>query len=495
MVGHSDALQPGRPSAGAHGCDLLLIQPPIRDFYLTAKRTMPYGLASIAAACRAEGYRVSIVDALATGRSRPLPLPAELAYLADIYGPVDASPFALFHQYRHFGYALTTIAEQARLSGARLIGISSLFSPYEDMALACAEAVKSQSPTVPVVLGGHHPTAFPERLLDHPAVDFVLRGDGEASLPSLADALLKNGDLGAVPGLAYRQENGSYCIRPPVYVADLNRLPPPALDLVKERYYARKGAATLVIAASRGCPMTCSYCCMGAHSRILYRRRTVAHVMQEIAHAAENREIGLIDFEDENVALDRSWFADLLHEIRRYFGPRTPELRAMNGLFPATLDQQTIAHMQAAGFRELNLSLGTSDDHQARRFRRPNLVAAFDRALAWAERLNMKATGYLIVGAPGQNPRTSLNDLLFLASRRVLAGLSVYYPAPDSLDFEVCATADLLPASPRCWRSTALPIDHTTRRSESATLLRLARLLNFMKACVDDQNKCSFPKP
>ena len=234
---------------------------------------------------------------------------------------------------------------------------------------------------------------------------------------------------------------------------------------------------------------------MGSHSRILYRRRTVAHVMQEIAHAAENREIGLIDFEDENVALDRSWFADLLHEIRRYFGPRIPELRAMNGLFPATLDQQTIAHMQAAGFRELNLSLGTSDDHQARRFRRPNLVAEFDRTLAWAERLNMKATGYLIVGAPGQNPRTSLNDLLFLASRRVLAGLSVYYPAPDSLDFEACATADLLPASPRCWRSTALPIDHTTRRSESATLLRLARLLNFMKACVDDQYNRPFPKP
>ena len=30
--------------------DILLIQPPIRDFYLTAKLTMPYGLACIAAA-------------------------------------------------------------------------------------------------------------------------------------------------------------------------------------------------------------------------------------------------------------------------------------------------------------------------------------------------------------------------------------------------------------------------------------------------------------
>jgi len=217
--------------------------------------------------------------------------------------------------------------------------------------------------------------------------------------------------------------------------------------------------------------------------------------MEEIAHAAKNRKIGLIDFEDENVALDRPWFAELLHAIKRYFEPRVPELRAMNGLFPAALDQKTVALMQTAGFRELNLSLGTCDPRQARRFRRPDLVAAFDRALGWAAQLGMTVVGYLIAGAPGQDPRSSLNDLLFLAPRRALAGLSVYYPAPDSLDFDACANDGLLPSSPRGWRSTALPIDHTTRRLESATLLRLARILNFMKQCVDEQENHPFPAP
>ena len=36
--------------------DILLIQPPIRDFYLTAKRTIPYGLASIASALILNGW-------------------------------------------------------------------------------------------------------------------------------------------------------------------------------------------------------------------------------------------------------------------------------------------------------------------------------------------------------------------------------------------------------------------------------------------------------
>ncbi len=51
--------------------DVLLVQPPIRDFYLTAKRTIPYGLASIAAAVAARGF--SVGD---PGRARHLQEPA-----------------------------------------------------------------------------------------------------------------------------------------------------------------------------------------------------------------------------------------------------------------------------------------------------------------------------------------------------------------------------------------------------------------------------------
>jgi len=476
-------------------CDILLIQPPIRDFYLTRKRTVPYGLASIAAVCRERGYRVALLDALASGKSKPAPLHPDLSYLTDIYGEADASPFALFQHYRHFGYALTTIAAKACEVGARIVGISSLFSAYEDMALACAQVVKEKCPDAYIVMGGHHPTVLPERVLDHPAVDFVLRGDGEASLPALAEALFHNNDLQSVPGIAYRQKNGRRFIRQPAYLENLGCLPPPAVDLIKERYYARKGKPTLTIATSRGCPMRCSYCSVGSHSKIPYRRRTVEHVMQEIAHTAGKREIGLIDFEDENIALDRDWFTQLLHHIIDYFGPRRPELRAMNGLFPPALDKNIIGLMQKAGFRELNLSLGTTDHRQSRRFNRPAVTVAFDRALKWVEHFGMTAVGYLIAGAPGQDPMTSVQDLLFLASRRVLAGLSVYYPAPASPDFATCRVLGLLPASPLAWRSTALSINHTSRRSENLTLLRLSRLLNFMKQCIDVHGDRSLPTP
>ncbi len=63
--------------------DILLIQPPIRDFYLTAKRTIPYGLACIAATLIKSGFSVKILDALATSKSRICDLPREMGYLSE----------------------------------------------------------------------------------------------------------------------------------------------------------------------------------------------------------------------------------------------------------------------------------------------------------------------------------------------------------------------------------------------------------------------------
>lgn len=189
--------------------DILLIQPPIQDFYLTAKRTLPYGLAGIAANLRQEGFSVEILDALATSKNRVIAWPGEMAYLEPFFGRSDRSPFGLFHTFRHFGYSFEHIANQTRRSGAFLIGISSLFSAYSAVALETAAIVKQACPHAFIVLGGHHPTALPEQVIQHPAVDFVLRGDGELGLPLLAKALRQALPLDGIPraGSALRRRH------------------------------------------------------------------------------------------------------------------------------------------------------------------------------------------------------------------------------------------------------------------------------------------------
>jgi anaerobic magnesium-protoporphyrin IX monomethyl ester cyclase len=465
--------------------DIVLIQPPIRDFYLTAKRTIPYGLTCIAAALSRAGFSTELVDALATSKSRIVERPEEMGYLNEFYGQADRSPFSLFHHYKHFGYSLEHIGERVRHLKPFLVGISSLFTAYSEEAIKTAETVKRYHPDCTVVLGGHHPTALPERVMACPAVDYVLRGEGEAAMPALAKAVQTGASVALVPGIVWRRPDGTVGIHPPAVMEVLETYPAPASHLIRRDFYQRGKQRCAVVVASRGCPMKCSYCSVGAAPHLPYRRRSVAAVLQEMETAVVQDGVRFIDFEDENLSLVRGWFLDLLRSVSERFASCALELRAMNGLLPSTLDDATVRAMKAAGFKTLNLSLGSTGKQQLERFHRPDIVDAFEKALGLAEKYGLQAVAYIIAGAPGQSPWQSLDDLLFLASRRVLAGVSIYYPAPGSADYAHCAAANLLPPNFSLMRSSAFPIADTTTRVQAVTLLRLGRILNFCKSLAD----------
>jgi len=475
--------------------DILLIQPPIRDFYLTAKRTIPYGLICIAASLMKEGFSVDIFDGLSTAKSKVLDLPSDMAYLKPFYGQSDLSPFGLFHYFHHYGYSFEYIGQQAKASGAFLIGISSLFTAYSNEAILTAESVKKHHPDCRIVVGGHHATAMPWDVLKNDAVDYVLRGEGEVSLPMLAKALMSEKSLTHIPGIAFRKSNGTlYCSEPAV-MKNPDTQPFPATTLIKHAFYKRKNKASAVIVASRGCPMKCSYCTIGCSPYIPYRQRSVKSVISEIDLWASRHGIGFIDFEDENLSVNKSWFLTLLNQIRDRFGKSGIELRAMNGLFPGSLDEELIYAMKAAGFKILNLSLGSILPHQLKRFKRPNVSQSLSDVLELADKYGLEAVVYIIAAAPGQAAEDSIQDLLYIASKKALVGLSIFYPAPGSADYGLCESMGILPESLSLMRSSALPISDATTRVEAVTLLRLARVLNFIKSLTNEEMDSLTPLP
>ena len=481
-------------------CDIALVQPPIEDFFLTAKRTIPYGLACMATRIEERGFSVSIIDGLATSKRKIITRPDEMAYLDPHYGRPDTAPFALFHSYRHFGYSFAHLGLLARRSGAFLVGISALFTPYWESALQTAVAIKKYHPDCRIVVGGHHATAMPEVVMACDAVDYVIRGEGELALPELAAALKTKrapdyNSLARLPGLVFRQSDGSLQIPAPAVVHDPERLPLPATHLIKNSFYQRKHRDSVVIMASRGCPLHCSYCAVSADTGLPYRRRSVASVLSEIERAIANEDVGFIDFEDENLSLDRAWFMELLNGISALRQKCDFELRAMNGLYPPSLDATLIAAMRTAGFRTLNLAVGSFDAEQLKRFRRPDVSRAHDRALKLCQKYGLEAVSYIIAGAPEQNAATTLNDLLRLSKQNTIAGLSIFYPAPGSLDYQRAAELGIMPKPYSLMRSSTIPLNHTTSRLESVTLLRLSRIINFSKSLQQARIPRPSPQP
>lgn len=474
--------------------DILLIQPPIKDFYLTKKRTIPYGLACIASCLIKEGFTVDMFDALATNRYRNIEMPEEMAYLKKYYGKSDISSFALFHHFRHYGYSFEHIGNVASKSKAYLVGICALFTPYINEALKTAEVVKLCNPHCKIVIGGHHPTYLPDDVISRKYIDFVIRGDGELPMTLLAKALKLGTGFDEIPGIVYKK-NGLLVRKKPIYIKTLINMPLPALNLIKHGFYNRKKKTSITVVTSRGCPMKCSYCCVGMHSGRKYTRRSVESVINEIERAVLSYNAGFVDFEDENISLNKTWFLSLLSEIIKRFARYDIELRAMNGLFPPSLDDKVIYNMKKAGFKTVNLALASTSSAQLERFQRTDVRKNFDNVLVLAEKYNINAVGYIIAGSPYQTADSSISDLLYLAQRRVLAGISIFYPAPGSACYTLAQKLKILPESYLLMRSSALPVSHSTTRKESVTLLRLARILNFIKMLIDKELDIPCPMP
>ena len=205
---------------------ILLIQPPIQDFYQTSIRTQPIGLAYLAASLQKHGHEVEILDCQ-TEKKRSIPIPSELSYLKDFYPFNDRSPFKLYSGYYHFGMSWDEIRRKIEDSKADVFGISSNFTPYHGEALEIARIIKEWDRRKIVVMGGAHVSCDPDGVLKNPLVDYVILGEGEIRFPLLLEQIEKGkiGKIEEIDGIGYRV-NGEIRISPlKNFVKDLDSLP------------------------------------------------------------------------------------------------------------------------------------------------------------------------------------------------------------------------------------------------------------------------------
>jgi tRNA A37 methylthiotransferase MiaB len=479
---------------GDRGVKILLIQPPIQDFYQTSIRTLPIGLAYLAASLKNEGHEVEILDCQ-TETKKSIPIPAELSYLKDFYPCNDRSPFKLYSGYYHFGMGWEEIGQRIRDSKADVFGISSSFTPYHGKALEIARIIKEWDSRRIVVMGGAHVSCDPEGVLQSPSVDYVVLGEGEARFPLLLEQIGKGRakNIAGIDGIGYRKvgtirnRNEEIRISPlRNFIQDLDSLPPPARELLDpDRYRLRKKRSTMII-TSRGCPHGCAYCSGHLVMGAPFRTRTPGAILKEMIGCQEQYGIESFDIEDDNFTFDQERAKRFMKLIIETFGERKIELSAMNGISFASLDGELLKLMKKAGFHTINLSYVSTDPSTKERMRRPKTTTKFDKILEKAEEVGLHVIAYAILGMPGQTIEEMVDTLIYLMGNKVLIGPSIYYPTPGTSLFETCNKEGILPPHPVQWRSSAFPIEtNEFNRVDLLTLFRLARVINFIKGKMD----------
>jgi radical SAM superfamily enzyme YgiQ (UPF0313 family) len=112
---------------------------------------------------------------------------------------------------------------------------------------------------VTTVMGGPHPTFYPKVLEEHPALDYVVMGEGEDAIVELADALQEGRDPAGIQNLGFRDGNT------PIYnplrglEQQPQRWPFPDRSVYDHYDFVRK-RRTVSVMSARGCPYKCTFC-------------------------------------------------------------------------------------------------------------------------------------------------------------------------------------------------------------------------------------------
>lgn len=469
---------------------LLLIQPPVEDFYDTDIRLQPVGLCSLKAAVRKHlpQFQVTVRDYHRARGRQTIALPRQLHYLRDYYSVQDRGPFSSFYNYYRFGAAYEEIAKDVAREQPDLIGISALFSPYFREVLQTAAAIRRRC-SAPIIAGGSHVSCAPESMLQDKNIDFIIRGEGERPLVEFLRCWLQGCDLASVPNLGYKLPD-SIVLNPLADNYPIDQLPMPDLDdFPPERYLYEKRPVCMVV-TSRGCPHCCGFCSVHRTFGARYRRRAPAVVVQEMQLRYEQG-YRVFDFEDDNLTFDRQGFHELCRLIMENFADRDIELLAMNGVSHRSLDAETLLLMRRAGFSHLNLALVSANAEVLRAVGRPHQVAQFAEVVKGAHDAGFHILAHQILGLPGETQDSMVKTLALLATLPVLVGVSIFYLTPGS------AIADTFPPMSEddfCRsRSTAMAIEtEHCGRGDLFTLLVTARILNFLKGLPMDGDATDF---
>ena len=149
-----------------------------------------------------------------------------------------------------------------------------------------AKAAKALLPRAVICVGGHSASFVADALIAHGegAIDCVMRGEGEAAVPLLLQAIEAGGDLAAVPGAVTAAGMGPA----PGFLHSLDDLLP-ARGLLRHRrkYFLGVLDPCASIEFSRGCPWDCSFCSAWTFYGRSYRMMSPERVLEDLKSIRE----------------------------------------------------------------------------------------------------------------------------------------------------------------------------------------------------------------
>jgi anaerobic magnesium-protoporphyrin IX monomethyl ester cyclase len=282
-------------------------------------------------------------------------------------------------------------------------------------AVKTLELVKRINPGTVTILGGVHPTfMYEEVLAAAPAVvDYIVIGEGEATLRHLLAVLESGEDPVTVPGVAFLREGSVVRTARRHLVEDLDDLPM-AWDLLEWEdysYFVIPDSRLGAISTSRGCDHDCIFCSQQKFWEKTWRARNPVNVVEELEYLHAACKVNVVLITDEYPTRSRErWenFLDLLmaRDLPIHFLMETrPE--------DIVRDRDIIWKYRKAGIIHISIGVEATDQGILDAIRKNVRSDVARQALELIHEQGIVSETSFIIGFPDETPE-HINDTMKL---------------------------------------------------------------------------------
>jgi radical SAM superfamily enzyme YgiQ (UPF0313 family) len=310
------------------------------------------------------------------------------------------------------------------------------YSVTHRWSVAVARAIKRER-AVPIVFGGSHVGAVPERAIREHAIDAVVEGEGEGALVDLLDCAepTRFGRTDVANCTFRGGARGVLRNRARALVQDLDALP----WADKSGFYGAVPALEreLYVISRRGCPFRCSFCEYSTFPRQYpgekpVRRRSVRHLLDELAHWKRRGRVRKIFFWDAIFTLDARWVAEFADAYRREIA-----LPFECYTHPQTMTREMAEALAHAGCIMVRVGVQSVNSDTLAAVDRKGDRARVTQTLAHLAACGVPYSVDHIIGLPGEGTRDQVDALKFYAAarpKRIVTHWMTYFPGTTALE-------------------------------------------------------------
>lgn len=284
------------------------------------------------------------------------------------------------------------------------------------------------------VLGGVFASANDEYILNNfSTIDYIVRGEGEATLSELLNRISSNKPASNINGLSTRYR-GTFIKNPLGPLLDLHTLPQLNHDGLNVEVY-KSHLSRFYVFASRGCNYNCSFCTLSPHWQYCQRYFKTERVVSEIETIIRIYHPEKISFGDDTLSLNDENMVKTIELLQQKklpvkFGAKT---RA------DVLTEKHLKSLAIAGFNEISIGIESNIETQLNEFNKQvsiDDINRIDHILPVANALGFRINMNFILGTPGETNQSLENKIIFITrlcrSKMTIPLLSFLTPHPGS---------------------------------------------------------------